>query len=111
MRRAAKIDANHVAIRDALRAIPGVTVKDAAHVGGGFPDLVIGVHGKTVLIEVKDGAKVPSARKLTPAQVRFRAAWSGSPIWVVESVGQAVDLVIREMEATNDDTCIDDAAR
>lgn len=99
MRRAAKIDANHLAIREALREIPGVTVKDAAHVGGGFPDLIVGVKGRTVLLEVKDGDKKPSARKLTPAQVRFRQVWSGSPIWIVESVEQAIAVVLRESAA------------
>ena len=67
MRRAARTDANHATIRDALRSV-GCSVADTSAVGQGFPDLVIGFRGATMLIEVKDGSKAPSRRKLTPEQ-------------------------------------------
>jgi hypothetical protein len=98
MRRAAKVDRNHAEIRDGLRTIPGCTVRDTSGVGGGWPDLVVGYRGTTTLIEIKDGAKVASARRLTEAQRSFAASWQGSPIWVVESVQQAIDVVIREAQ-------------
>ncbi|GAP66813.1 hypothetical protein MBSD_n2128 [Mizugakiibacter sediminis] len=72
MKRAARTDANHADVKNALRAI-GCYVVDCAHVGAGFPDLVCAWRGKWVFIEVKDGAKVPSARKLTPDQTIFHA--------------------------------------
>lgn len=96
MRRAAKTDANHANVRDGLRQIPGCTVRDTSGIGGGFPDLVVGMRGVTLMLEVKDGAKAPSARKLTAAQQNFVENWTGSPIWVVESLQQAVDIVLRE---------------
>jgi hypothetical protein len=99
MRRAAKVDRNHAEIRDALRSFPGVTVRDCSHVGGGFPDLVVGFRGITMLLEIKDGAKVPSARRLTSHQRTFAEQWTGSPIWVVESVAQAIDVVLAEAKA------------
>jgi hypothetical protein len=96
VRRAAKVDFNHAQIRDGLRQLPGCTVKDTSNIGGGFPDLVVGLNGRTLLLEVKDGAKVPSARKLTAAQKNFVTNWTGSPIWVVESLEQAAAIVLRE---------------
>ena len=95
-RRAARTDANHARIRTGLRTVPGVTVRDCSHVGGGFPDLLVGYRKRTILMEVKDGAKAASARKLTPAQVAFHAGWTGSPIWVVETLDQALDIVLKE---------------
>lgn len=90
MRRAARTDRNHAEIRDRLRQIPGVSVYDTSGVGHGFPDLVVGARGITRLLEIKDGAKAPSARALTPDQRRFIAAWHGSQVHVVETLAQAL---------------------
>lgn len=87
MRRAAKVDGNHSAIIDTLRAA-GLSVHDASAVGQGFPDLVCGYGGRTFLVEVKDGAKFPSQRKLTKHQEAFRAAWKGHYM-VLETVEAA----------------------
>lgn len=76
MRRAAKVDKNQAAIVDALRKL-GASVASTAAIGKGFPDLVVGIHGRTFLCEIKDGAKPPSARKLTDDQVKFKADWKG----------------------------------
>jgi hypothetical protein len=96
MRRAAKTDANHGDIVDALRAA-GCGVLDLSKVGNGCPDLL--VHPPTypdcrmaVLLEVKDGAKPPSARKLTKDQERFHANWKGW-LHVVTSVDEALAAV------------------
>lgn len=40
-------------------------------------DLVVGYGGISELVEVKDGSKPPSARRLTKAQVEFRKHWTG----------------------------------
>lgn len=85
MRRAAKIDANQTRIVDALRA-GGATVFITSAVGDGFPDLVVGYCGETFLIEVKDGAKAPSRRRLTADQERFHGAWTGGRLFVFESI-------------------------
>lgn len=94
MRRAAKVDANHREVADALMRC-GAWVIDCSGVGQGFPDLLVSHRGKLMLIEVKDGAKSPSRRKLTPAQVDFHALAkaTGTPVHIVESVEQAVALV------------------
>lgn len=95
MRRAAKIDANHSAIVQALRAI-GASVQPLHTVGSGVPDLLVGYRGVNRLLEVKDGAKPPSARALTPDQREWIAAWRGGQVWVVHSVEQAISAVTME---------------
>ena len=84
MRRAAKVDDNQAAIVDALRNA-GFSLRSTAAIGGGFPDIVCGYGGRTFLCEVKDGSKPPSARKLTPDQVKFRDEWKGN-YTVLESI-------------------------
>jgi Holliday junction resolvase len=75
----------------ALRKI-GATVADTSGVGEGFPDIVCGFRGVNWMIEVKDGKKPPSRRKLTPDQAEFFMAWRGQYA-VVESAEQAIALV------------------
>ena len=41
-------------------------------------------------MEVKDGNKVPSARKLTDAEEKFFMEWTGGPLVIVNSVEEAV---------------------
>jgi hypothetical protein len=94
MRRAAKVDANQGAIVKALRDA-GCWVLDLSGVGNGCPDLL--VHGPVSpwslhLLEIKDGAKVPSARKLTPDQIRFHAGCN-APLSVVKNVDEALAAV------------------
>lgn len=91
MRRAARTDRNHAEIVKALRAI-GASVADTSGVGAGYPDLTVGYRDLTFCVELKDGQKPPSARKLTPAQVEFAKAWKGH--WVcVTSAEDAVNVV------------------
>lgn len=86
--RGKRTDRTHAPIRDRLRAL-GATVYDCSRIGGGFPDLLLAHAGRSYWIEVKDGAKKPSARKLTAAQEDFHRKWQGEPIWVLESAEQA----------------------
>lgn len=73
MRRyAAKVDANQPAIVGHLRDL-GWWVECTHTVGGGFPDLICAKRGRFVPAEVKDGAKPPSARELTPDQEKWHA--------------------------------------
>ena len=84
--RARKVDANHAEIVKALRWA-GAHVQSLAAVGDGVPDLLVLWKGKLRLFEVKDGAKVPSARKLTGPQEAWHRDW---PVTVVESVDDAL---------------------
>ena len=89
MRRAAKIDANQADVVTKLRDA-GVLVLSLAALGKGVPDLLCAFHGRLVLLEVKDGNKVPSARKLTTDQVEFHKEWADVPLHVVESPWEAL---------------------
>ena len=92
MRRAAKIDDNQVAIVTALRQI-GTDVLSLAAIGKGCPDLLCyrAPIGYT-LLEIKDGDKSPSRRRLTEDQVRWHAHWRG-PVHIVASVDEAIRAV------------------
>ena len=95
-------DANEAAMVKELRA-RGFLVQQL-HQGDGVPDLIVaGPHPfrergvpwggrRLVLCEVKDPTQKPSARKLTPAQVRWHERWQGAPVFVVETVGDVVRI-------------------
>lgn len=93
-RRACKIDANHGEIVGILRGL-GAYVIDCAHVGDGFPDILVGWLGKWTLVEIKDGAKRPSARKLTTHQIPLHAECErrGLPCVVIATRDQALALL------------------
>jgi Holliday junction resolvase len=92
MRRSAKVDANQVEIVKALRAA-GATVQSLAATGQGVPDLLVGCRQQTYLLEIKDGNKPASARKLTPDQIVWHQNWRGGTIAVVESVEDALRVI------------------
>ncbi len=97
--RASKVDANHAQIRQALRD-SGFSCWDTHDQGKGAPDLVIGAWGFVIVpIEIKDGAKSPSRRKLTPAEEIFHKNWRGYPVQIVESVGEAIQCVYQARAA------------
>jgi len=89
MRRRSKVDANQPEVVAALRKA-GCTVQSLAAVGKGVPDIMVGRAGVTYLLEIKDGAKPPSARKLTPLEASWAAAWTGGPLATVKSVEEAL---------------------
>lgn len=61
--------------------------------GKGLADLlVLNPRRKLILLEVKDGSKPPSKRKLTADQVKFHGAW---PVVVVTSPAQAILEALR----------------
>lgn len=91
MRRAARTDGNQNAVVEALRKA-GVSVQPLHQVGDGCPDLLCGLRGVNLLLEIKDGSLPPSRRALTPAQVKWHAEWRGQRV-VVESPMEALRAV------------------
>lgn len=85
---ARRVDANHSIIVKALREL-GCSVFDTSRVAGGFPDLVVGKNGKTILVEIKADEK----SKFTPAQEMFMLNWHGSAVARIDSVDAAIRLV------------------
>lgn len=86
---ARQVDANQVEVVACLRAL-GAQVAHTHTVGAGFPDLVVHFKGTVYLMEVKDGWKVPSARKLTPAELAFAASM---PVFLVECAEDAAEVL------------------
>jgi Holliday junction resolvase len=91
VRRAARVDDNHAGIVAGLRQM-GCSVLSLAPIGRGCPDMLVGFRGVNLLIEVKDGAKSPSRRELTPDEVEFLVDWRGTAV-VVKTLQEAIDMV------------------
>lgn len=91
-RYARKVDDNHGKVVEALRA-QGATVQSLAAVGAGVPDLLVGYRGRTLLLEVKDGAKVPSKQRLTEAEADWHRDWRGGPLDTVSSPEEALSVL------------------
>lgn len=94
MRRAARVDDNQGEIVAALRKA-GCLVQSLAAIGSGCPDLIVGYRAALILMELKDGSKPPSARTLTPDQVKWHATAKEHDIHVhvIESVEAALAVI------------------
>lgn len=93
-RRASRVDGNHAEICTALRAV-GALVFDTSRVGDGFPDIVVGVRGRFLLIEVKNAAQPKNKQRLRPGQKTVHALCQakGLPCVVVHDVREALIAV------------------
>lgn len=87
-----RVDANQTQIVSAFRQM-GARVQVLSHVGKGFPDLLICVRGRLALVELKDGAKSASRRKLTPDEARWHEEWADAPLFIISSVEEAAVLL------------------
>lgn len=91
MRRAAKVDTNQRPIVEQLRGIFGPDcVFDLSAVGQGCPDIMVGVRGVNLLMEIK----TPTG-KLTDDQIIFHRTWPGQ-VAVVRSLADALAIIERE---------------
>ena len=91
MRLDARTDANQNEIVQALRDV-GASVAITSALGKGFVDLVAGYRGVNYLIEIKDGSKPPSARRLTPDEQEFFDTWRGA-VFVANNVDEALEII------------------
>ena len=76
---------------EALRKL-GASVLHLHTIGKGAPDIAIGYKGRNALIEIKDGTKPPSARKLTPDEQKFHDEWRGQ-VAIIESIDEAIAFI------------------
>lgn len=74
--RAKRVDNNQKKIVEHLRRL-GISVQHLHTIGQGCPDLLLGFRNQNYLIELKDGKKKPSAKKLTPDEQEFFDGWRG----------------------------------
>lgn len=84
-------DANHAEILDYFRQA-GAIVEDVSALSGLGFDLIVSAYGAVVMVEIKDGEKPPSARRLTQSERDAQMRW-GDKFAVVESVEQAQGLL------------------
>lgn len=94
-----RADRNQKSIADALSAV-GCTVVLLHTVGGGCPDLLVGVHGETWLIEIKtpeEASRLARGKSHNPAtaarQKAWAQSWRGSPPLVVHSADEALSAL------------------
>lgn len=93
MKTAARTDANQKEIVTALRKI-GCYVLPTHQLKSAF-DLLVAYRGKLFIMEIKDGTKPPSQRRLTPGEMKCKkdVESAGAKYWVIDSVDAAIALV------------------
>ena len=118
-----RVDRNQPEIVEALREA-GASVAHTHAIGQGFPDIVVGVQGltlvgnfsvkrvkqllhavhglrviegATLLLELKDGEQSASKQKLTKDEVEFHDNWKGQ-LAIVNSAEDAVRLIKGESD-------------
>ena len=83
-----KVDKNQKDVVKALRDY-GCQVFLLHTVGHGIPDILCCYADESILMEIKDGED----KKLTPQQITLFANWQGGPLYRVNSVQEALDVV------------------
>ncbi len=91
MRRAARVDENQGDIVAHFRAM-GASVRVVSMIPGAL-DLIVGYKGRDCRVEIKDGAKPPSARKLTDAEDKEISEWKGRKPAIVCNFADAERLL------------------
>lgn len=91
--RARKIDSNQNEIVSGLRKM-GVSVRVISMVGKGLPDILAGVRGQNFLLEIKDGKKSKSRKKLTDDEQLFFDTWKGK-VYKIESIDDAIKILFK----------------
>jgi len=92
MKYGAKKDANHNEVVDALQKA-GAYVLDMSHVGGGFPDLIVGFQSKTILMEIKNPKTSYGKKGLNKNQIKWKDQWTGGIYCVVDSPDAALRIL------------------
>ena len=90
-RRAAKIDDNQNEIVKALRKA-GASVLITSQLKNCF-DLLVGYKGVNHIVEIKDGSKPASRRKLSEGEIKFMENWRGGKYHVVTSIEEALKIL------------------
>ena len=89
MKRAARVDINQSEIVAAFRKL-GWYVLIISQLKN-CCDIAVSKAGRTIMVEIKDGAKPPSQRKLTEGEQKFKDEWQGE--WMlVESINDVIDI-------------------
>lgn len=91
--KARRKDANHNTITGVLRQV-GAELLETYQLPAAL-DVFVAYRGRWVLLEIKDGTKPPSARKLTEdeAATVARIARTGAPVHVVTTPDEALKAI------------------
>ena len=91
--RIAKVDSNQTEVVLALRSA-GAIVKHVHTIKNLF-DVLVFFRGQTYCVEIKDGSKSPSKRKLTPGELKCKSELEsvGVEYCIVESVRDAFNMI------------------
>ena len=93
MRRRGSKDKNHDEICDTFRQL-GCSVAEMATCGvDDFPDVIVGLCGFDVQVEIKNPETAYGRRGLTDGQARYARDWAGRKPVMCSSVDEAVALV------------------
>jgi len=88
MRLASRVDNNQKGIVDALRAV-GATVYNLKEPC----DLLVGYHGQTLLMEVKNKETGYGKKGFNENQKHFAENWKGGPFCLVDSIESALRML------------------
>lgn len=91
MRRQAKADNNQPEIVKIFRDL-GCSVQHLHTIGKGCPDVLIGKDGQNFLIEIKNGSKHLSQKKLTKDEAEWHQKWRGQ-VCIIESIDCAIEFI------------------
>ncbi len=91
MRRVCKVDRNQPEIVKGLRKI-GATVLITSQLKNCF-DILVGYNGVNYIMEIKDGELVPSKKRLTEGEIKFKDNWRGGTYNIVESLEEAIEII------------------
>ena len=94
MRRAAKVDDNQGDIVALFRRL-GWSVL-LIHQIKNACDIIVAIDGITVAVEIKDGKKQPSQRKLTQGERKFKDGWNGH-WYLIETEDDVINLHMHVM--------------
>ena len=94
-----RTDSNQQEIVAFLRQL-GATVTPTHMVSHGFPDVCVGWQGENFLLEIKDGNKPPSARKLTAEELIWHNLWKGQ-VAIVKDCDEALAVLNGKIKRGN----------
>ena len=89
-----RVDSNQKYIVDGLRKF-GATVLHTHTLKNAF-DILVGYEGRDFKMEIKDGKKPPSQRKLTAGELKFKNEWKGSEYHIVISLEEAIRIIVNK---------------
>ena len=91
MRLRSRVDTNQAVIVKALRSV-GCSVLHLHQLGRGVPDILASYHDCLYLMEIKDGSRAASERRLTQDEFEWHSAWDG-PVYIVETIADALSVI------------------